>query len=178
MDKIPPHIRAKIPAVVQNQLVSLEKQLDQVPQLQMIEEKAKVPKLFLVLGLGVLIILILALDFFGELISNLVGLVYPAYATFKALESSWQIEHQRFWLTYWLVLAVVNTVEYFTPAHYIPLYYVFRTAFIVWLFNPSTQGALFIYNKGLKNLFANRANIADKIYHQAEEILQDNKKAN
>jgi len=84
----------------------------------------------------------------------------------------WQIEHQRFWLTYWLLLAIINTVEYFTPAHYIPFYYVFRTAFIVWLFNPSTKGALFVYNKGLKHL-------VERISQKGKEIEKENpKKAN
>jgi len=152
-EKIPPNVREKIPAVVLQHLKNLEQELDKIGQLNEIETKTKVPKLFLVLGLGFVFFILLAFDIGGELLSNLVGFAYPAFASLHALEGTWDTQQQQFWLTYWIVFGALNVIEYFACyLSYIPLYFVLRFAFLVWLIAPQTQGAAIIYNKGLQRL--------------------------
>jgi receptor expression-enhancing protein 5/6 len=172
MDKIPPNVRAKIPAPVLNHLVAFENQLNQVPQLQFIEEKTKAPKLFLVIGVIFVVFLFLVIDLYntGELLSNLIGLSYPAFATLSALDSLLDIRGQRFWLTYWVSFALLNTLEFFSPGYYIPLYQLFRTAFIIWLFSPMTRGAELIYEKGLKNL-VHKHGSAKSVIDSASDVV-------
>jgi len=98
MEKIPPNIRSKIPPVVAGHLKSFEDQLNKISHLNMIEEKTKVPKLFLVLGVGFLFLVFLTFDLGGELLSNVVGLVYPVMESFKSIDSKDSNEQMRFGL--------------------------------------------------------------------------------
>jgi len=151
MDKIPPNVLEKIPDSVKIHLRNLEAQLNQVPQLQMVEEKIKVPKLFLVLGVGLLFVIFLMCDLGGEILSNLTGLIYPALESFKTVEGG-SVEQQRFWFSYWVIFGLLNSIEFIAPSEVIPFYFVFRTAFLIWLFNPFTMGANLIYQHAIKKL--------------------------
>jgi receptor expression-enhancing protein 5/6 len=60
------------------------------------------------------------LNVWGDLLTNLLGFLYPAYASFKALEShgvdddkQWYIFFS-FRLTYWVVFAFLNMIEFFS----------------------------------------------------------------
>ena len=44
-----------------------------------------------------------------------VGFVYPAYASFKALESKTP-ESSAQWLTYWIIFGIFNVFEFFADA--------------------------------------------------------------
>lgn len=70
----------------------------------------------------------------------LAGALYPAYSTFKALEEP-NGEGPTTMLTYWLVFAVNLTLEELMAfaVKIIPLYYLLKLAFIVWLQAPQTQ---------------------------------------
>jgi len=148
-DKIPPNIFAKIPPNFQNYIKAFEDELKKNPILHTIEAKAKVPPLFLVLGVGLVVFILLAFNIGGELISNLIGFAYPAFASLTAIESATAKDETRFWLSYWIVFALLNVIE-FIDLSFIPLYYIFRLAFIVWLFAPQTKGAAIID----KNVFS------------------------
>lgn len=72
--------------------------------------------------------------------------MYPSYASYKALESKSQ-ESAAQWLTYWVVFSLFTVVEYAADwlISWIPLYYLGKLAFILWLQMPQTQGATLIY---------------------------------
>jgi receptor expression-enhancing protein 5/6 len=52
-----------------------------------VEKKTKVPKTYLVLGTGGVFFLLILFNIAGQLITNVLGFLYPAYASFKAIES-------------------------------------------------------------------------------------------
>lgn len=72
--------------------------------------------------------------------------MYPTYASFKALQSP-EPEDDTRWLTYWILLAVLNTIESLSTAltSRIPFYFFFKLGFLIWCFMPSTNGAQRIY---------------------------------
>jgi len=173
MDKIPPNLKQKIPQPVLNHLNAVEAQLNQIPQLKLLEEKAKIPPLFLVLGLGVVYFLLLLCDFGGELLSNLTGLVYPALESLRSSDN-------KFWTSYWVTFGLINTLEFFTPYEYIPLYYVFRTALLIWLFAPMTRGANLVYEKGYKMVCnklggscSSTPSTVEKVFDQATQNISE-----
>jgi receptor expression-enhancing protein 5/6 len=86
-----------------------------------------------------------------KLVTDLVGFLYPAYMSFKSMESSAQkgVDDATQWLTYWVVFSVLTVMEGVAPfiMEWIPMYYVLKVAIIVWLYHPKTTGAEVIYNQ-------------------------------
>merc|ERR1711916_339960 len=76
----------------------------------------------------------------------LVGFAYPAYASFKAIESP-QTEDDCQWLTYWVVYSIFTLLEVVLDAvvSWIPFFYEIKLLFLLWLQLPQFQGALFLY---------------------------------
>ncbi|KAF0697725.1 Aste57867_11611 [Aphanomyces stellatus] len=77
-----------------------------------------------------------------------VGVLYPAYASFKALETA-QVDDDKQWLTYWVVFSITSSAEEVAEqvVSYLPGYYVAKFVFLVWLMLPKTRGAITVYNQ-------------------------------
>ncbi len=71
-----------------------------------------------------------------------IGVWYPVYASFKAMESS-SIDDDKQWLAYWIVFSITTLLE--NIMCYLPGYYVIKCIFLVWLMMPETQGAITVY---------------------------------
>jgi hypothetical protein len=86
---------------VQEALFKYEEKLklDQYPLLNTAHEATKQPRIYLVLGAGLLTALVLIQLLGLSFISNLFAFV-PIYASFKALRST-DKEDDELWLTYW-----------------------------------------------------------------------------
>jgi receptor expression-enhancing protein 5/6 len=78
----------------------LDKELNKYPQLNQLQAVTGVPKTYFVIGAGSFVFVMIFFNFAGRLLSNLLGWVYPAYRSFKALESP-EKEDDKQWLTYW-----------------------------------------------------------------------------
>ena len=80
-------------------------------------------------------------------ITNLLGVAYPAFMSFLALESD-GLEDDKQWLTYWVCFGAFNIVDQFAGVilRFIPFYYFLKLGFLVYLFHPSTLGATTVYN--------------------------------
>jgi len=90
--------------------------------------------------------------------SMLCGVALPAYLTYKCLESDENEEdnedERKFWLTYWIILGLVETLEgIFKAALFkVPLYNLIKVCFLVWLQHPSSRGAIAIYERTLRSI--------------------------
>ncbi|RLN92928.1 hypothetical protein BBJ28_00015212 [Nothophytophthora sp. Chile5] len=77
------------------------------------------------------------------------GITYPAYASFKALESPRTGDADKQWLTYWVVYGACTSLE--TVASplltWLPGYFVAKMAFLMWMMLPKTKGAMIVYRK-------------------------------
>jgi receptor expression-enhancing protein 5/6 len=47
-----------------------------------------VPKVYVVGGTGLVFFIMIFFNLWGDLLTNILGFVYPAYASFKAIESN------------------------------------------------------------------------------------------
>jgi len=91
---------------------------------------------------------------FTKVTSNLIGFVYPAYASFKAIESDDKHDDTQ-WLTYWVVYAFFNLIESlldFSIGGWIPFYFFIKVFIVLWLQLPQFMGALYIYQSFLAPL--------------------------
>lgn len=77
----------------------------------------------LFLGMSVFIVFYLLIGYGTLLLSNLIGFLYPAYASIKAVESVRKDDDTK-WLTYWVVFSFITLIEF--PAEiilqWIPFY--------------------------------------------------------
>lgn len=86
-----------------------------------------------------------------KLISDLAAFVYPAYMSFKAIDSEDPVDDMQ-WLTYWVVFAVFSITESACSflISWIPMYYMIKVCFFMWLFHPNFMGAGLVYKQVIK----------------------------
>jgi hypothetical protein len=62
----------------------------------------------------------------------------PAYSSYKSIEKSSNLE---FWLQYWTIFGLLTVIEYFLYflVRIIPLYAVFKLAFLTWMQLPQSM---------------------------------------
>mmetsp|Transcript_24583 Transcript_24583/g.57733 ORF Transcript_24583/g.57733 Transcript_24583/m.57733 type:complete len:170 (+) Transcript_24583:200-709(+) len=88
-----------------------------------------------------------------KLCSNLIGFLYPAYMSFKALDGGKSVDGDATqWMTYWIIFCSVNLIEDTFPflPRSISFFYVVKVLAVIWLYHPKTTGAQVIYTSGLR----------------------------
>lgn len=105
-----------------------------VPQQKVLQYALVLLVLFVVFGVG------------SSIITNLIGVAYPVFMSFYALESDGGDDDKQ-WLTYWVVFGIFTIADQFAGfiLSFIPFYYVLKVAVLIWLFHPSTLGAITVY---------------------------------
>ncbi|XP_063276201.1 receptor expression-enhancing protein 4 isoform X2 [Prinia subflava] len=107
------------------------------------------------------------LDWMFEL---LFGMLYPAYASFKAMKTKNTQEHVR-WMMYWIVFSLFMTTENFTDLFisWFPFYYEVKMAFLVWLLSPYSRGASLLYRRCVHPMLASKEEDIDEFLAQVRE---------
>jgi len=133
-------------------------ELGTVPVIQAIAEALNVTPLTVAMLASFAFLAFLLYGFGGQLVCMLLGVAYPAFESFKVVEAFANMSDQtdlytkaaslQFWLTYWIVVAVLATGEYFFyfALQWFPFYFPIKLLFLFWLFNPVTRGANHVYN--------------------------------
>jgi len=88
-----------------------------------------------------------------KLASNLIGFLYPAYMSFKALDGGKSVDGDATqWMTYWIIFCSMNLVEETFPflPRAISFFYVVKVLTVIWLYHPKTTGAQVIYSSALR----------------------------
>merc|ERR1719499_187305 len=146
-------------------------------------EMTKLPVLVL-LGLGGLILTLLVWMVVGsQAVGNLVGFVYPAFETLKAVRSKTK-DDDVIWLQYWVVYGTLTTMEgvsFSLLDAFIPFYAYIRIALIVCLFWRFPQldgqnGASFVFDKVLNPYVLDKIMPAEDAARQEGESGQSGAK--
>ena len=79
------------------------------------------------MGLTLLVLLLVVLELDATLLSSVVGFLYPAYMSFKALESK-NFDDDKHWLTYWTVYSFLTLFDSLLSIvlSFIPMYQFFK----------------------------------------------------
>ncbi|SCU89379.1 LAME_0E03202g1_1 [Lachancea meyersii CBS 8951] len=133
----------------QDELKTLDQKFAGNGLLQQFEAKTKLPKSYGVVGAASLYLLLIFINVggIGEILSNFVGFVVPAYYSLLALRTSTSTDDTEL-LTYWVVFAFLNVIEFWSKAilYWIPFYWFLKTLLLVYLALPQTSGAKYVYN--------------------------------
>ncbi|KAJ3414536.1 ER membrane protein DP1/Yop1 [Chytridiales sp. JEL 0842] len=142
--------------------LQFDKELAKFPLAVEVEKRTKVPKTYIFGGAGAVAFILVFLNIWGNLLTNILGFVWPAYQSFKAIESS-DKDDDRQWLTYWTVFGFLNLIEFFSDIllYWVPFYYTFKAILILYLILPQFKGATVIYNQVLRPYLIQQSNSID-----------------
>ena len=115
--------------------------------------------LFIVFGVG------------QSILTNLLGVAYPAFMSFNALESE-GTDDDKMWLTYWVVFGLFTIADEFAGfiLGMIPFYYVLKVAMLIWMFHPTSRGSITIYNSFVLPFLQKYQNQIDQIEKKTDKI--------
>merc|ERR1712159_766321 len=147
----------------QNALAKIEEFLDKIEVMQTLQDKTGIKKLYIAAGLCLALTIFILFGFGAGLLCNFVGFVYPAFASFKSLESS-NANDDRLWLTYWVVYSCFCLIEGFLEylLFWVPFYFPIKLGFLFYLFLPQTQGARKLYEAILRPALKPYVSIIDE----------------
>jgi hypothetical protein len=165
-------------------LSRLNDQLGKHTSIRKISEHTRVPPLGVASIAALLVLSYTIYGLFGQLVSTFFGVVVPAYYSFKSIEEFSELcsddselyakaKSMRFWVIYWVVLAVFMTVEYFAYSvlFWLPLYQPTKLAVLLWLYLPQTRGASFVYHWCVAPLLRRHKHRIDgALEHSANQI--------
>lgn len=136
------------------QLAQLRSSLDDIQTLQRLEDQINVPKEYISLGGAALLLIIIIFGLSAGTLCSIVGFIYPALKSLQALEHRARGEVTQ-WLIYWVVYSFFSIIEVFVDLllYWIPFYYAFKVAFLLWAMLPQTRGAKFLYDSFFEGLF-------------------------
>ncbi|XP_078151732.1 HVA22-like protein F [Carex rostrata] len=98
------------------------------------------------------------MGFLATLVKNLHGLVgpgvtliYPLYASVRAIESPSSVDDQQ-WLTYWVIHSFITIFEltFWNVLRWFPLWHIMKLLFCCWLVLPVFNGAAYLYENHVR----------------------------
>lgn len=102
--------------------------------LEIAESNTKIEREYLVYGIFGFLAFYLIFGYGNDFLCNLIGFLYPAYASVLAIESTPKDDDTK-WLMYWTCYSLFGILEYFADLllFWIPFYSLSKCLILIWL---------------------------------------------
>lgn len=143
--------------------------------LEKVEKASGVKRLYIAYGVMAFMGLYLMVGYGADFICNLIGFVYPAYCSIKAIESKEKDDDTK-WLTYWVVYASFMLVEFFADIFlfWIPLYWFLKCCFLIYCMIPGPfNGSIKIYHSVIRPFVLKHEGKIDSALNKAQDLAGD-----
>ena len=132
------------------------------------------PKARVLKGTMIMLVLFIVFGVGSSILTNLIGVAYPVFMSFYALESDGEDDDKQ-WLTYWVVFGLFNILDQFAGfiLRFIPFYYVLKVASLIWLFHPAAQGATYVFNEYIHPLWEEYGGKIEEAQREIENSIRD-----
>jgi receptor expression-enhancing protein 5/6 len=150
------------PILLDQQINMLDKRLAGYPAIGKLAKSLGVSPGKLAAGFLVFAFLFLVFGFGASAACNVAGVLYPTYASFKAVKSVEEKDDAQ-WLMYWIFFSFFSLAEAFADRliFWMPFYYAAKFFFLLWAMHPVTQGASYVYHGILEPIFKRYENSID-----------------
>ena len=141
-------------------------------QIQLIQEKTGING-YVFIGLLLLSLIFVYFNLFENLITNLIGTVYPTFWTIKSIESKdGKAIH---WLIYWIIFSSFILLDFFSGfvVKIIPFYFVMKICFLIWLQWPESKGCDIIFSYVINNIFESIEEELDEYVQEVKDVSND-----
>jgi receptor expression-enhancing protein 5/6 len=154
----------------------LSKHFDDIPRLKGLADSFNVGTGHIALGLIALTCFCVLIGQGVNFFVNLLGVVYPAYMSFKALESEGHADDKQ-WLCYWVVFGVFTTTDTLTDSLlcWVPFYQPTKLLMLLFLAWPETRGAQLVYDRFLQPFLKKHQIKIDEALSNVGEKVQEAK---
>ncbi|CAE7938369.1 REEP5 [Symbiodinium sp. KB8] len=161
-------------AMQENLVKALDTVEEKTGHLQVVKQLSEATGLrgaYVVLGGGLFILAFVFFGFGANFLVNIIGLGFPAYQSFKALETKEDHQDDIQWLTYWVVFSSFTVLETFVEyiVYFIPFYFALKLAFIVWLMLPGHNNAESLYKNIIRPLLVKYEVVIDETIERTLE---------
>lgn len=141
-------------------------------QIQLIQEKTGING-YVFIGLILLSLIFVYFNLFENLITNLIGTVYPTFWTIKSIESKdGKAIH---WLIYWIIFSSFILLDFFSGfvVKIIPFYFIMKICFLIWLQWPESKGCDIIFSYVINNIFESIEEELDEYVQEVKDVSND-----
>ncbi|OWM90422.1 HVA22-like protein a [Punica granatum] len=107
-------------------------------------------------GSGIASLLKLLFQNFDVFAGPVVSLVYPLYASIRAIETKSPVDDQQ-WLTYWVLHSLITLFEltFYKVLEWIPIWPYAKLVLTCWLVIPYFSGAAYVYEHFVRPIYVN-----------------------
>jgi receptor expression-enhancing protein 5/6 len=145
-----------------------------LPFVRTVESRIGLPPGIFVGFFGVMIVFFVFNGIAADFITEVIGMVYPMFMSFKAIESK-ESDDDKLWLTYWVAYAGFRIVDdvAFVFSFWIPFYYPIKMIVLVWLFAPFTKGAVQVYDGIIRGFLLSYQKNIDSGIKKVSEVSEE-----